>query len=214
VTRSSVMDSIVPGAWACGRPSALVEGAGGASAGLMGTRGPVGGPGCRPAGVVVARRVGGRVHGPEFGDGDPPWRSQIFQLSECLSGELLVGALSGALGDGRGIVLSAPAAVVSGVVGPVAGTRALPRDGDADVNAEQAGEQRGRELGGELEQCSGAGFSRPQAELTKSLAEVERADRSSGLAAGEQPRGAVLVTDDRVALPGGDRNHHRCPKRD
>jgi hypothetical protein len=87
-----------------------------------------------------------------------------------------------------------PAADVGGVGRPVAGGGALPLDRDGDVDAEHAGQDCGGQVGGELEQRGGTGLAAVDADLAQPFGDLERADRLSGLAAGEQPgRGAVVA---------------------
>ena len=109
------------------------------------------------------------------------WRSQIFQLSECLSLAGLRGRLDGLRG------CRCAAAVVGGVAGPVSGGGALPGDGDADVDAEQSGEQGGGQLAGQAEQCGGAGQAGWQPVLAQTFGESGGADGLCGSPAGEQP---------------------------
>jgi hypothetical protein len=67
------------------------------------------------------------------------------------------------------------------------------------VDAEHSGEQSSGQFGGELEQCGGAGLCGVETEVAQPFAELEGADRSSGLAAGEQPWGGVRDADGGVS---------------
>src|SRR5438067_4512982 len=87
-----------------------------------------------------------------------------------------------------------------GVGGPVASGEALPGDGDVDVDAQSAGEDRGRDLSRELEERGAAGLVRTNPQSIQPLSQLSCADRSSRLAAGEQPRGRGHGADSRVAL--------------
>jgi hypothetical protein len=136
-----------------------------------------------------------------LGGVDRLWRSQIFQLSECLSG------------SGLGVVTwvarwAVSTAVVGGVAGPVAAAGALPGGGDADVDAEQPGEHGGGQFGGQPEQRCGPGLPGAQPELAESLGELFGADRLAGPSAGEEPAGAALLAECRVPVPGGDQAQH------
>src|SRR6266568_9084929 len=151
----------------------------------------------RVAGVLVVQQSAGvtpdpvavpvELHGRDLVDGaaaavfaDPLWRSQISQLSECLSCWDVTGA---DWRHGWGVA----AADFGGVGGPVSGGGALPGDGDRDMDAEHPGEHGGGQVGGELEQCGGAGLAGADADLAEPFGQLLRADGPSGLAAGEQP---------------------------
>src|SRR6266516_1297082 len=121
------------------------------------------------------------------------WRSQVSQLSECLSGWDMIGT-------GWPVA----AAELGCVGGPVSGGAALPGDSDGDVDAEHPGEHRRGQVGGELEQRGRARLPGADADLAQALGHLVGADRSSGLAAGEQPGRGALVADGGVTPPGGD----------
>jgi hypothetical protein len=89
---------------------------------------------------------------------------------------------------------------VGGVGGPVACGEALPGDGDVGVDAQGAGEDSGGDLGRELEECGAAGLVGTNPKSVQPLSELSCADRSSRLAAGEEPGGRGQGSDGRVAL--------------
>src|SRR4051794_26663489 len=76
---------------------------------------------------------------------------------------------------------------LGGVAGPVSAGEAVRGDRDVGVNAQGAGEDRGGDFGGELEQCGAAGLVGLDPEVGEPLGQSCGADRSSGLAPGEQP---------------------------
>jgi hypothetical protein len=116
----SIAEGLVPGAVAVSQEPGAGLLAEGALVGAFGVGGQWrwGVDGLDPAGDVEVFVDDGPVC-------DLFWRSQILEVSEYLSGMIVV------CGFGDGLVVAA-AAVVGGVVGPVSGGGAWPGDGDGD----------------------------------------------------------------------------------
>jgi hypothetical protein len=101
------------------------------------------------------------------------WRTQVSQLSECLSDWSGIGAIWK-----RGFLVAV--ADVGCIGGPVSGRGALPGDGDRDVDAEHPGEYRGGQVGGELEQRGRARLPGSDTDLAEAFGQTERADGRPG----------------------------------